>query len=77
MALLLETTVRTDIIARRRYTHDKRVAKGASRNKFQAGGTGVSPVWGSGPARRRSHRSNYWTSPNRLSALLWANDGRS
>lgn len=40
MALLLETTVRTNIISRRHYTQDKRIA-------------------------------------NRLSALLWANDGRS
>lgn len=40
MALLLETTVRNDIRARRHYTHDKRIA-------------------------------------NRLSAVLWAADGRS
>ena len=40
MALLLESSVRIDILARRRYTLDKRIA-------------------------------------NRLSALLWANDGRS
>jgi transposase len=40
MALLLESSVRTDIITRRRYTLDKRIA-------------------------------------NRLSAVLWANDGRS
>ena len=40
MALILETSVRTDIITRRRYTLDKRIA-------------------------------------NRLSAVLWANDGRT
>jgi hypothetical protein len=40
MALLLDSSVRTDIITRRRYTLDKRIA-------------------------------------NRLSALLWANDGRT
>jgi transposase len=40
MALILQASLRTDIIARRRYTQDKRIA-------------------------------------NRLSALLWANDGRS
>ena len=40
MALILETSVRTDIITRRRYTLDKRIG-------------------------------------NRLSAVLWANDGRT